>query len=149
MRVALLSFTGVLVVTGLLQTAVKSVVNLWFPSPPDKPATTAGTVDLLISLAVIAVLIWIVSGTTRARTRERLVTIGFPALFPFVWSVNDSVLQWLGFAVATEQGNGLNYLLTYARPEAAFVQAPLALAATIILGEVLSRRWARLTLLPK
>jgi hypothetical protein len=31
----------------------------------------------------------------------------------------------------------------------AFVQAPLAIAITIILGEVLSRRWARLSLMPK
>jgi len=153
MRVAILSFIGVLAASSILQLAVQSAVNRWFPSPPDKTVTVtvtaAGTVELLISLAFIASLIWIVSGTTRVRTRERLITIGFPALFPFVWNINEVVLRWLGFGVPAEQGNGLNFTVIYANAQAAFVQAPLALAATIVLGEVLSRRWARLTLMPK
>jgi hypothetical protein len=151
MRVALLSFVGVLAVSSIVQSVAQAVVNRWSPSPPEKTAivTTTGTVELLIALAMIASLIWIASGMTRARFRERLITIGFPALFPIAWNINDFVLLWLGFAVPAEQGNGFNYLLTYASPQAAFVQAPLALAATIILGEVLSRRWARLSQMPK
>jgi hypothetical protein len=151
MRVALLSFFGVFVSTSILQSAITSVVTRWFPSPSEKTAavTAAGTIELLVALAVIGCLIWTLSRTSHVRVRERLITIGFPALFTFAWSINDIVLQWLGVAVLAEQGNGLNYLITYANPQVAFVQAPLALAITIILGEVLSRRWARLTLMPK
>jgi hypothetical protein len=152
MRVALLSFFGVFVSSSILQSAITSVVTRWFPSPPEKTATTvttAGTIELLIALVVIACLIWTLSGTSHVSVRERLITIGFPALFTFTWSINDIVLQWMGVAVLAEKGNGLNYLLTYANPQAAFVHAPLALAVTIMLGEVLSRRWARLTLMPK
>jgi hypothetical protein len=151
MRVALLSFFGIFLSTSILQSAITSVITRWFPSPPEKTATvtTTGTIELLIALAVIACLIWILSGTTHVRVRERLITIGFPALFTFAWSINDVVLQLLGVAVPAEQGNGINYLITYANPQVAFVYAPLALAITIILGEVLSRRWARLTLMPK
>jgi hypothetical protein len=151
MRMAILSFFGVLVGSSILQSAVQSLVDPWFPAPPDKTATvtTTSMIELVIALAIIAPLIWIVSGTSHVRTRERMITIGFPALFPFAWNINDVVLRWAGFGVATQQGSGLDYLLTYANPHAAFVHAPLALAVTIILGEVLSRRWARLTLMPK
>jgi hypothetical protein len=151
MRVVLLSLIGVMVGSGFLLSVVRFVIDRWFPSPPDKAATvtTAVTLEFLMALAFTASLILIASGTSHVRARERLITIGFPALFPVVWNINDTALQWLGFGVPAEQGNGLNYLLIYANPLAAFVQAPLALALTIILGEVLSRRWARLTLLPK
>jgi hypothetical protein len=149
-KVALLSFFGVIMSTNYFHSAVTSVVILWFPPAPDKTATvtTGATVGLFTALAVIAFLIWMLSGTTHLRVRERVIAIGFPPLFAFVWNINDVVLQLFGLAVAEEQG-GINYLTTYANPQAAFVCAPLALAVTIILGEVLSRRWARLTLLPK
>jgi len=154
MRVALLSFIGVFLSASYFQSAVTSVVALWFPSPPDKTATmtTAATVDALTALAIIASLIWIVSGTTRVRARERLITIGFPALFIATWGANDLALRLLGVAVLPEKGGSdlsINYIATYANPLVAFVHAPFALATTIVLGEVLSRRWARLTLMPK
>jgi hypothetical protein len=149
MRVALLSFIGVVMSVSFFQSAVTSVVTSWLPSPPDKTASVTTAVEALTSLAVIASLIWIVSGTTRVRARERLITIGFPALFTFAWSINDAVLQLLGVAIRAEQGSGINYLTTYANPLVAFVHAPFALLVTILLGEVLSRRWARLTLMPK
>jgi len=151
MRVAMLSFIGVFMSVNIFQSVVTSVITRWFPSSPDKTSTmtTAATVELFTSLAVIAFLIWILSGTTHVRARERLVTIGFPALFTFAWNINDDVLQLLGMSVRDEKGFGTNYLATYANPQVAFVYAPLALAITIILGEVLSRRWARLTLMPK
>ena len=147
----MLSFIGVFMSVNIFQSVVTSVVTRWFPSSPDKTSTmtTAATVELFTSLAVIAFLIWILSGTTHVRARERLVTIGFPALFTFAWNINDDVLQLLGMSVRDEKGFGTNYLATYANPQVAFVYAPLALAITIILGEVLSRRWARLTLMPK
>ena len=151
MRVAMLSFIGVIMLVNIFQSAVTSVVTRWFPSSPDKTATvtTGATVEFFTSLAFIAFLIWILSGTTNVRARERLITIGFPALFTFAWNINDDILQLLGMAVREEKGFGTNYLATYANPQVAFVCAPLALAVTIILGEVLSRRWARLTLMPK
>ena len=150
MKVALLSFFGVIMSTSYFDSTVTSVVTLWFPPSPDKKATvtTAAAVEFFTALAVIAFLIWILSGTTHVRARERLIAIGFPPLFAFTWNINDVVLQLLGLAVVGDKG-GIDYLITYANPQAAFVQAPLALAVTIILGEVLSRRWARLTLMPK
>jgi hypothetical protein len=154
MRVALLSFIGVIMLDSFFESVVTFVVTRWFPSPPDKTATatTAWTVNALTSLAVIASLIWIMSGTTRVRARERLITIGFPVLFPFAWSANDVALRLLGLAVIPDKpvtDLAVDYLATYANPLVAFVDAPFALVITIILGEVLSRRWARLTLMPK
>jgi hypothetical protein len=154
MRVALLSFIGIIVLDSLFESLMTSVVTRWFPSPPDKTAnvTITWAINGLTCLAVIASLIWIVSGTARVRARERLITIGFPTLFPFVWSANDVVLRLLGLAVIPDKpvtDLAVDYVATYSNPLVAFIDVPFALAIAIVLGEVLSRRWARLTLMPK
>jgi hypothetical protein len=69
-------------------------------------------------------------------------------LFAFALTIHDSALQLLGLAARGEK-SGTDYLITYSNPQVAFVFAPLFLTMIIVLGEVLSRRWARLTLMPK
>jgi hypothetical protein len=150
MRVATLSFVGVIVLVGFVRSTITSAATRWFPAPPDKAATvtTSAIVDFFTWISVIAILAWVLSGTTRLRIRERLVTILFPALFVAASFIHDSALQFLGLAVPGDDG-GVNYPATYSNPQVAFVYAPVVLTMTIVLGEVLSRRWARLTLMPK
>jgi hypothetical protein len=58
----------------------------------------------------------------------------------------------LGLAVIPDKpvtDLAVDYVATYSNPLVAFIDVPFALAIAIVLGEVLSRRWARLTLMPK
>jgi hypothetical protein len=155
MTMALLSLICVAMAVGFVQWTITIAVTRWSVARGGLDSlnyaafmTTSATVELFTAMSMIAFLVWVLSGTTRLHIRQRLATILFPALVFAVRTIHDAAIQLLGLAVLTDKGD-IDYMATYANPKVAFVFAPLFLIITVILGEVLSRRWARLTLLPK
>jgi hypothetical protein len=136
LKMVILSLLVCSVIAGLVPLAVSAAIRLLFPAIEESTVNNATAASWVLVLAsFVAGLIWMSYGTTRIRARERLLSITFPSLFIFLLHMHGNIIliASLGF----EWSAGL------------IMFSVLFVIISIVLAEVLSRQWARLSLMPK
>ena len=137
LKMVILSLFVCLVIIGTVPLAELAAIRLWFPAIEESTArnATAASHGLLLA-SFVAWLIWMSYGTTRIRARERLLSITFPSLFVFVMHMHPNISILI--ASLGVDASALEPMFSV-----------LFVVILIVLAEVLSRQWARLSLMPK
>jgi len=137
LKIVILSLLVCIVIVGLVGLAESSAIRLLFPAITESTANNAQAASyLLVVASFIAWLTWMSHGTTRIRARERLLSITFPSLFVFHMHMDASISILIpSLRVEGSAGEAMSQVL--------FV------LVLILLGEMLSRQWVRLSLMPK
>jgi hypothetical protein len=137
LKMVLLSLLVVPVVAVLAELALSVATGLLFPAIENMARN-------LLYTSFIVWLVWMSYGTTRIRARERLLSIAFPSLILFVGNI-QTFIATLVASTGVEWSSKLRGTFTSGEPLA----MSLFVVILIVLGEVLSRRWARLSQMPK
>jgi hypothetical protein len=137
LKMVVLSLLVCPAIAGLVGLAESTAIRLLFPAIEESTARNAQVASyLLVFASFIAWLIWMSYGTTRIRARERLLSITFPSLFVFLMYMDGSIsILIASLGVEGSAGEAMSKVL--------FV------LILIVLAEMLSRQWARLSLMPK